>query len=269
MSVYDIHGNSIGGGGGGSVTVVNGGVASPNQYDCIVKNINHRGYTADGARENTLAAYKASKTKGFYYVETDVRYTSDGVAILQHDDYVTYEGVSTAVKNLTYAQMLEVHSDLATFDDFIVLCRNIGLHPYIELKAGTQAQIQTLVDKVADCGMRGKVTWFDTNAALSQYVHSYDPYARIGVEASTGLVDSTTITKANAMKGDYNEVFIDAWIDKVTSSIVSMVKSAGFPLEVWTFVNSTSEITNADPYISGWTTNQLIAGKVLHDANAS
>lgn len=268
MAIYDINGNNIGGGGGGgSVTVVNGGIASPNQYDCIVKNINHRGYTADGARENTLAAYKASKTKGFYYVETDVRHTSDGVAILQHNDYVTYDGVSTAVSNLTYAQMQEVYADIATFDDFIALCRNIGLHPYIELKAGTQAQVQALVDKVADSGMRGKVTWFDTNAQLSQYVHSYDQYARIGVEATGGVVDSTTIARAIAMKGDYNEVFVDAWTDKVTSSVIEMCKSAGFPLEVWTFVNNTSEIVNFDPYISGWTTNQLMAGKVLYDAN--
>lgn len=268
MAIYDVNGNAISSGGSGSVTVVNNGVASPNQYDCIVKNINHRGYTSGGARENTIAAYRASKTQGFYYVETDVRHTSDGVAILQHDDYVTYDGSSTAVSNLTYAQMQEVHSDLATFEEFIELCRNIGLHPYIELKAGTQAQIQALVDVVRDYSMDGKVTWFDTNASLSQYVHAYDPYARIGVEAEGGTVTSTTISNANSMKGTYNEVFIDAWIDRVTAEVIQMCKTAGFPLEVWTFAlaSNTSEIINADPYISGWTAGHM-AGKVLYDAN--
>lgn len=268
MAIYDVNGNAISSGGSGSVTVVNNGVASPNPYDLIVKNINHRGYTSGGARENTLAAYRASKTQGFYYVETDIRHTSDGVAILQHNDYVTYDGASTAVANLTYAQMKEIYADLATFEELIALCRNIGLHPYLELKAGTQAQIQALVDVVRSYNMEGKVTWFDVNARLSQYVHSYDPYARIGVEAEGGTVSSTTITNAVAMKGEHNEVFVDGWIDKVTSSTVEMCKAAGFPLEVWTFAlaSNTSEIINADPYISGWTAGHM-AGKVLYDAN--
>lgn len=267
MAIYDINGNEISGGGTSSVTVVNNAVASPNQYDCIVKNINHRGYTGDGATENSLQAYRDSKTHGFYYVETDVRHTSDGVAILQHNDYVSYNGTSTAVSSLTYEQMLTVNADLATFEEFIALCRNLGLHPYIELKAGTQAQIIALVDIVKNYGMSGKVTWFDGNATLSKYVHAYDPYARIGVEAIGGTVTSTTIANANDVKGDYNEVFIDAYINNVTSSIVSMCKNAGFPLEVWTFVSNTSEIINADPYISGWTTNSLMAGQVLYNAN--
>lgn len=265
MSVYDINGNEISSGGGtSSVTVVNNAIASPNQYDCIVKNINHRGYTGDGATENSLQAYRDSKTHGFYYVETDVRHTSDGVAILQHNDYVSYNGTSTAVSSLTYEQMLEVNADLATFEEFIALCRNLGLHPYIELKAGTQAQIQALVDLVKAYDMAGKVTWFD-GGTRAGYVHSYDPYARIGL--LTWSVTSSNIVTATALKGSYNEVFIDTHIDAVDSTVISLCKNAGFPLEVWTFVNVESEITSANPYISGWTTNRLMAGKVLYEAN--
>lgn len=267
MAIYDVSGNEISTGGSGSTVITNNGVASPNRYDTIVKNINHRGYVVDGATENSLAAYKASKTAGFYYVETDVRHTSDGIPILQHNDYVTYDGTSTAVSSLTYAQMLTVNADLATFEEFIALCRNIGLHPYIELKAGTSAQIRALVDIVKSYAMDGRVTWFDVDAKLSQYVHAYDPYSRIGVEANGGTVTSTTIAKANAMKGDYNEVFIDAYINNVTSDVVAMCKDAGYPLEVWTFASNENEIINADPYISGWTTNRLIAGQVLYNAN--
>lgn len=38
--------------------------------------------------------------------------------------------------------------------------------------------------------------------------------------------------------------------------------NAGVPLEVWT-VDSSDAITQLDPYISGITSNSLIAGEVL------
>lgn len=262
-NIYDASGNLISG--GSTVPNIYVSDVSLNEYDKICKSINHRGYRAGGARENTLAAFRASKAQGFYYVETDVMYTSDNVAILQHDSYVTYNGTSTAVSNLTYAQMLEVHSDLAIFEDFIALCRNIGLHPYIELKNNqTQAQIQALVDTVHAYQMQNRVTWFGGNANVSK-VQAYDPNARLGILANT--LTSAIVAQATALKLDTNEVFLDTWIDNLTSEILAMVQEAGLPLELYTFANNASEITGMDPYITGFTCDQLIAGKVLYDAN--
>lgn len=265
MAVYDINGNVISSGGSSVTTVISNENVSPNEYDVIVKNINHRGYTGDGATENTLDAYRASKNHGFYYVETDVRYTSDGVAILMHNDYISYNGVSTAVASLTYAQWKEEYPNLTTFEEIVALSKNIGLHPYFDIKAGTQAQMQALVDIVHAYEMGGKVTWIDGNATRTQYIHAYDPYARIGVMPVGTTTFEYTLQRANAVKGDYNDVFIDVHINGADSTVISACKTAGFPLEVWTFVSNTSEIINADPYISGWTANVLMAGKVLHD----
>ena len=263
MAIYDINGSRISG------DTVSAGVFAPdvslNEYDKICKSINHRGYRAGGERENTLAAFRASKAQGFYFVETDVMYTSDNVAILQHDSYVPYNGTATAVSSLTYAQMLEVHSDLAVFADFIALCRNIGLHPYIELKNNqTQTQIQALVDTVHAYQMQHRVTWIGGNTNVSK-VQAYDPNARLGILPNT--LTSAIVSQAQALKLSTNEVFLDIWIDHLTSEILAMVQEAGLPLELYTFVNNTSEITGMDPYITGFTCDQLIAGKVLHDAN--
>lgn len=260
MAVYDIEGNVISGGGSSTPSIYIPD-ESPSFYDKICKSINHMGWTGSGATANSLDAYKASKTNGFYYVETDVRHTSDNIAILYHDDYIN----GTLVANMTYAQVLAVVPTLAKFDDFIELCRKIYLHPYIELKQGSQAQIHALVDVVHSYHMEKQVTWFDGYQRVS-YVQEYDPNARLGILSNT--LTSTNISQAQALKLDTNEVFLDTYISYLTSDILTMVKNSGLPLEVFTFTNGTTEaneILGIDKYITGFTTNTNIAGKVIYD----
>ena len=59
-------------------------IAPPVDYDKIMRSINHRGYNKI-APENTIPAYALSKENGYKYVETDVRFTSDGIPVLLHD----------------------------------------------------------------------------------------------------------------------------------------------------------------------------------------
>lgn len=257
MAVYNISGNRIDSSQGSSVFIPD---QSPSYYDKICKSINHRGWRNDGAVENTLDAFKASKTNGFYYVETDVRHTSDNIAILYHDDYIS----GTAIQNMTYAEVLAAVPTIALFDDFIKLCRDICLHPYIELKQGSQSQIHSLVDVVHSYQMQQKVTWFGGYTLVS-YVEGYDSNARLGILSNT--ITSTNIEQVQDLTNSTNEVFLDTWISNLTSEILVMVKTAGIPLELYTFTSSTSEIINMDKYITGFTSDSLIAGKVLHDAN--
>ena len=256
MSVYDIDGNRIdaGGGTGGAVSDV-----SLNQYDKICRSINHRGWTGDGAVENSLQAYKDSKTNGFYYVETDVRWTSDDEAILYHDDTIN----GTAVSSMTYAQVLAAVPTIALFDDFIALCRDIGLHPYIEIKGNqTDAQIAALYSVVVEYQMLGKVTWIGGNASL-QKVKTIDDTARLGI---IGNGTAQNISDVLALQTGKNETFLDGWLSYITAENMAAIKAAGITLEAYSFGWTTSEITGMDRYITGFTSNSLIAGKVLYDA---
>lgn len=265
MAVYDVNGNNIGGGGGGGSASVFIPDESPSFYDKICKSVNHRGWTGGGAVENSLAAFKASKTNGFYYVETDVRHTSDGIAVLYHDDNIS----DTAVNSMTYAQVLEAVPTIAKFDDFITLCRKICLHPYIELKQGTKTQIQALVDVVWANQMRHQVTWFGGNNYVS-YIQEKDADARLGILSYT--ITSSIVSQASALKLDTNEVFLDTWISNVSSDVITMAKNAGLPLEAFTFSSGNSvasEVLAMDSYITGFTAGDRIAGKILYDANIS
>lgn len=258
MAVYDIDGTRIDAAGGSAGYVED---VSLNQYDKICKSINHRGWTGDGAVENSIQAFKDSKTHGYYYVETDVRWTSDSEPILYHDDYIN----GVLVSNMTYAQVLAAVPTIAEFEPFIALCRDIGLHPYLEFKGThTTEQIQALFAIVKKYQMERKVTWFGGTVSNLQKVQALDPGARLGVLHSS--INSTDISNALALQNGSNYVFLDTWISNLTSAILSDVKASGLPLEVYTFGWTTSEITGMDRYITGFTSGSLIAGKVLYDA---
>ena len=253
----------------------------------IVKSVNHRGYYT--APENTLPAYKLSKKNGFKYVECDVSFTSDGIPVLLHDNTINRtarnaDGTSLSgdinINDITYAQALTYDfgiyksseyagTRIPKLEEFLMLCRNLGLHPYVELKSSasyTEAQIQSLVDMAEKCGMKNNLTWISFNSAFLTYVKNYDAEARIGY-----VIDSITeanITRANNLMTEGNEVFLDCDYTQLTNETIALCINANIPLEVWT-VDTVNEITALNPYVTGVTSDNLIAGNVLYEANMS
>lgn len=241
-----------------------------------VKAVNHRGYNFD-APENTLAAFRLSKQNGFKYVECDVSFTKDNYAVLLHDD--TIDRTSNGSGNITDLTFAEVRAldfgswkseeyageQIPKFEEFILLCKQLDLHPYIELKAGTETQIKSLVNVVKRYGMKDKVTWISFTYTFLLWIKTVDPKARLGYVTST--INSSTInTVTQTLKTEDNEVFIDCASGSVTSEGVELCVNADVPLEVWT-VNSESGILALNPYISGVTSDNLIAGNLFYENN--
>lgn len=243
----------------------------------FVKSINHRGYNTV-APENTLPAYRLSKKHNFEYVETDVEFTSDNVAVLLHDATIdrTSNG-SGRIADMTYAEALEYDfgswksleytgTRIPTFAEFIALCKNIGLKPYVELKTGTRAQIEGLVDTVKKYGMTDVTTWISFQATLLSYVIGKDEKARVGFLNAYGTdVSSTDIEKAQALQTGENEVFIDVQIGGLTSTGVGLAVDAGIPVEVYD--GTATNVLTMDAYVTGVTSDKVVTSKALYDAN--
>ena len=250
-----------------------------------IKAVNHRGFNTV-APENTLPAYKLSKKMGFYYVETDVSFTSDGIPVCIHDQTInrtarnadgTIISGPIAINGITFQEARQYDfgiyksSDYAgtqipSLEEFLILCRNLGLQPYIELKntdTYTEAQIQSLVDLVEKCGMKGKVTWISFTITYLTYVKNYDNKARIGY---LNDINSSSIASALELKTNENEVFLDTYVDNATNEKVNLCIQNNIPLEVWT-VDDEPTILNMNPYITGVTSDNLIAGEVLYNNN--
>lgn len=276
-NIKTINGRSILGRGNLQIAEGSGGsVGAAINYDLNIKAVNHRGYSS-GAPENTIPAYIMSKEQGFVYVEGDVAFTKDGIAVLLHDSTIdrTSNG-SGKLNTLTYAEVAQYDfgswfSDefkgvkIPTFKEWIVLCKNLGLHPYIELKSTdtyTQSQISQIVSEVEECGMRGKVTYISFNNTFLNYVKNADSNARLGY--LTNPLNSTKINQAKALLSGTNEVFVDAKLSTISDSLISTLMDINMPLEVWT-VNTEEEILSMSSYVSGVTSDYIIAGKVLYE----
>lgn len=247
-----------------------------------VKGVNHRGYTT--APENTLPAFRLSRQMGFSYVECDVTLTSDDVPVILHDATInrtarnadgTELSSTVNIADITYAQALTYDfgiykssayagTTIPTFEEFLALCRNLGLHPYIEIKSSTrytEAKVQGLVDTVRRYGMADGVTWISTVLEYLEYVRDYASDARLGYIVST--ISAAALTATQSLKTASNYVSIDARITNLTDALVQSCIDANVPLEVWT-VDDAATILSMSPYITGVTSNSLIAGKVLY-----
>ena len=237
--------------------------------DLIKRGINHRGFSTV-APENTLLAYHLSRLKGFKYAETDVFFTSDGIPVLLHDNTIdrTSNG-SGKVSQMTWNELRSfdfggwkspaykgVH--IPSLMEFLDLCRDIGLVPYIELKSGTKQQIEQVVSLVNEYKLAGKPSFISFSARLLHLVLENDPSADVGF--LVGTVTEEIIETAKTLKSQ-GRVFIDS--SDCSEKAASLCQAAGIPLEVWT-VNSDAVIRALPPYISGVTSDCLHAGRVLH-----
>jgi len=70
----------------------------------------HRGGAADGD-ENSMAAFGRSIAAGYRYLETDVHATSDGVAVVFHDDTLDrIFGRSGRIEDLTWTDVCSLRA---------------------------------------------------------------------------------------------------------------------------------------------------------------
>lgn len=253
--------------------------------DLPIKSINHRGYSSE-APENTIPAYEMSAEKGYKYVECDVAFTRDDVAVLLHDDTIDRTSNGTGrIENWLYADLLKLDfgyptkfgnkykgTKIPTMDEFLYLCKTKGIHPYIEFKSGggyTQKQIQKVVDLVIANNMQDNVTYISFNLTYLQYVRDYYKTARIGYLANA-LNDNDfgtwkqRLSSLRTVNGKEvcNDVFFDVRHDLVPDVIDYCITNY-FPIEIWT-VNDPEIIKSMNPYISGVTSDNLVVDDVLN-----
>ena len=250
-----------------------------------MRSVNHRGWN-HGAPENTLPAYILSKKNGFDFAECDVRWTSDHMPVLLHDVTINRtarnaDGSEIAeainIADITYNKALTYDfcgsnrayagTKIPTFEEFISLCRDIQIHPYIEIEDTIfEWQAIILMDIVRKYGMENHVTWISfTHNSLKRIVEQ-NPRGRVGylrLETHTDVEEE--LRGVRMLKTDYNEAFLNlAYNNEKFDDYVSKAFDSGIPVEVWC-PNKEDEILALPPYISGVTTDRLIAHEVFYE----
>ena len=245
--------------------IANGGASD------VVRAINHRGFSTE-APENTLAAYRLSKKKGFAIVECDVYTTSDGVPVLLHDATIDRTSNGTgAIGQLTYEHIKTLDfgswfsedyagEKIPSLKEFLILCRSLNLHAYLDLRT---VNVEDLMRIVKECGMVRHVTWLSANPKELEAIKSLDEKARLALTIET--ITDDLVSSAVALKNDKNEVVINCYYGGLTSERIQSCVNADIPIEVWT-VNDEATLLNLSSYVTGVTSDNLIARDVLYDS---
>lgn len=256
-------------------------------HDQTIFSINHRGYSTV-APENTIPAFILSKKRGFAYVETDVAFTSDDVAVLMHDETINRtarnpDGTEISgdinIYDITYAQAKEYDygiwmgakwagTQIPTFEEFIVACKQLSLHPFIELKDSitwTNARCDVIAAAIRKVGMERNVSFISFDANALAYITTLFPEATIGLGFKGVYSDANITTFANTaagLKTATNRVLASVKYSSMTTYRYTILANAGVNSIVWT-VNSVSDATNLNTNTVGVLSDSLNAGSLI------
>lgn len=252
-----------------------------------MKSINHRGFNSI-APENTLPAYRLSKQKGFDFVECDVVFTSDNIPVILHDTSINRtarnaDGSSISetvdIASITYEQALTYDfgiwkgasyagTKIPTFEEFIVLCKKLGLYAYIELKSSntyTDENLSSLVAITEKYSMKRSVSYISFDADLLKRVAKVDEGARLGL-CTADLVDYGAQRFLFKCKTATNTLFVDFGTSAINTERCDICEKYGLQIEVYS-PNTEAEILALDDRVSGVTSDSLVAKEVIKNAN--
>ena len=211
-------------------------------------------------------------------MECDIEWTSDNVPVLLHDSSIDRTSDGTGELNsLTLEQVRQYdfgswkHSKytdtkIPTFEEFILHCKKINLHPYIEIKDNseiTEERMRILVNIVKKYKMSDKCSWISFSSNALTIINLLLPNARLGF--LIGALNQTSLQIAQNLKTDKNKVFIDMDYNCIQSSI-ECVKEAielGIEVEAWTVNNESVVDSLFENNISGITTDFINVSKLF------
>lgn len=149
----------------------------------------HRGNRA-AEPENTIAAFESAIAVGADGIELDVHLTSDGVAVIHHDDDATLpDGARVPLRSLDREAVaaLDVGAGgvvhrVPTLDEVLELLAPTRLALNIEIKGSRYASpaiVETVVRAARDSGMADRVVYSTFEHSTLAAVRDFDPAAEI------------------------------------------------------------------------------------------
>ena len=247
--------------------------------DDTVRAVNHGGFKSV-APPNSLEGYTASKAAGYKYVECDVRFTSDGVPILMHDETVdrTTDGTG-AVREMTLAQIKALRIDthptypdcrVPTLEEFLRHCHKLNLHPYIEWSevdsVPTDADASLIAQIIRRTGMDGKVSLISMRTNKLAAVCKFMPHLRCGFTSSS-VPDvarlNGVINEINVESKGQNEIFYNCSQLTLTQEYVNNCHDAGIGCEAWVVEDPAKVLELASWGVTGISTDSLNIRQIL------
>ena len=197
----------------------------------------HRGFSGSYVG-NTAPAFRAAVEKGFYGIETDIRFTSDGVMVCNHDKTVKYaDGDEKTVLTSSYQDLVskplkndktEEEVFLCTYDEYLAICKQGGARAFVELKdEWDDAMIAKILKATQEADYLSGAVFIAFDLPSLLRIRAVDP--KIELQYLSSTKDDPNFERCLEEKID-----IDVEDKILTRSLVSDFHDAGLKVNVWT-----------------------------------
>lgn len=256
----------------------------------LMKNIYHRGMGAV-APECTEQAYRLAAKAGYKYAENDLWFTADGYPVMVHmkDLSVTSNGKGNVTDvTLEYLKSLDFGNankfgdkykgtKVLTFDEWIALCKELNIKPYIDCKMFAQTAydgkhgIETCFDILDKYGMRNDATWI-VGISGAKSVRDVDRNARIAIIATENPTDEQfEQIKSFADPDNRDKVVLNMASGMVTKELVEKFNAANINVEAWVadenaYKNHARVVSLYKMGVTGFTNDGVNVGLALKNA---
>lgn len=170
-----------------------------------VLRIAHRGASAY-AQEGSCAALEKSAVMGADLVELDVRYTSDFIPVIAHDENLQrIFGIAGRVDQFTAAELWritpETHQPILTFEEAVALCAAMGLGLYLDIKTINPVVLGAMLESLDRHSMFNAVIFASFNPSILADIRARHAKAVTSILFSSIHVEPVSI--ARSVGADY------------------------------------------------------------------
>lgn len=249
----------------------------------LLKSCSHRGM-AQVSPENTLPCYRLARAAGFPYLETDVRFTSDHVPVMLHDETINRTArladgsmieTPIAIQDISYADVRQYDfgiwmgdkfagTRIPSLDEALNCLRMLGITPVLEIKAtATQAEMQTVMDLLK------KYNFYDSTV-IQSYVNSnlnlvknLDPKFTINKIGNSSNNIDDLINLCVGFQTGQNSIGLNLEYTSadVGEALCERLRALGIRLEIWT-PNTYDAIKVLPRYVTAVYSDIIIASAV-------
>ena len=236
-----------------------------NELNAPFRLISHRGWNSWNGElypEQVISSYKESYKRGLRNVECDVKFTSDGVPVLLHDNTInrtarnldgTELETDIYLRNLTFEQVRNNYdfgiyqgerfkgTKIPTLEELLRLCKILGMRIILEYKAdengtiGINEGVEKVYNLVKNNGMLDYVVFLSGNQEVWNKIDQLNTSNKsIELQYLDVPNDITNIPFVKSFKDKGYKVGFSVGRDWINEDHANMLKENDIDLYIWT-----------------------------------
>ena len=236
-----------------------------NELNAPFRLISHRGWNTwngDLYPEQVISSYKESYKRGLRNVECDVKFTSDGIPVLLHDNTInrtarnldgTELGTDIYLRDLTFEQVRNNYdfgiyqgerfkgTKIPTLEELLRLCKVMGMRIILEYKAdengtvGINEGVEKVYNLVKNNGMLDYVVFLSGNKEVWNKIDELNTSNKsLELQYLDVPNDTTNIPFVKSFKDKGYKVGFSVGRDWLTEAHANMLKENDIDLYIWT-----------------------------------